>query len=74
MKLLANLFIALWSLLLVIPGIIKACQYAIVGYTLADDPDMDYMDVLRKSKQMMDGHKWNPMTFRLVTSKVKHEA
>lgn len=64
-KFLANLFIALWSLLLVIPGIIKSFEYLMVGYILADDPDMGVMDALRKSKQMMKGHKWNALVLGL---------
>ena len=56
---LVGLFISLWSLLLVVPGIIKIFEYLMVGYILADDPDMSAMDALRKSKQMMKGHKWN---------------
>ena len=64
-KFLAGLFIALWSLLLVIPGIIKGFEYLMVGYILADDPDMGVMDALRKSKQMMKGHKWNAFVLKL---------
>lgn len=64
-QLLKNLFIFLWSLLLVIPGIIKGLEYAMVGYILADDPDMSPMDALRRSKQMMKGHKWNTLVLGL---------
>lgn len=64
-KLLANLFIFLWSLLLVIPGIIKSLEYMMVGYILADNPDIRPMDALRKSKQMMQGHKWNAFVLGL---------
>ena len=62
---LVGLFIALWSLLLVIPGIIKTFEYMMVGYILADEPDMAAMDALRKSKQMMKGHKWNAFVLGL---------
>lgn len=62
---LVNLFVALWSLLLVIPGIIKIFEYYMVGYILADDPDMGVMDALRKSKEMMRGHKWNTFVLNL---------
>lgn len=64
-QLLKNLFIFLWSLLLVVPGIIKGLEYAMVGYILADDPDMSPMDALRKSKEMMKGHKWNTLVLSL---------
>lgn len=58
-RFLADLFIFLWSLLLIIPGIIKYYQYYLVSYILADDPDMPVMDALRMSKEMMQGQKWN---------------
>lgn len=64
-KFLANLFIFLWCLLLVIPGIIKSLEYLMVGYILADNPDIQPMDALRKSKQMMQGHKWNAFVLGL---------
>lgn len=64
-KFLASLFAALWSLLLVIPGIIKQFEYLMVSYILADNPDMPAMDALRKSKQMMKGHKWNAFVLSL---------
>lgn len=62
---LRDLFIGLWSLLLVIPGIIKAYQYRMVSYILADDPEISMMDALRKSKEMMKGHKWNTFVLDL---------
>lgn len=64
-KFLTNLFIFLWCLLLVIPGIIKSLEYLMVGYILADNPDIQPMDALRKSKQMMKGHKWNAFVLSL---------
>lgn len=62
---LVNIFVSLWSLLLVIPGIIKMYEYYMVGYILADDPDMGVMDALRKSREMMKGHKWNTFVLNL---------
>jgi uncharacterized membrane protein len=55
--LLMILFIALWTLLLIVPGIIAALSYAMSFYILADNPSMAAMDVLRKSKAMMNGYK-----------------
>ncbi len=52
-----KLFIFLWSLLLVIPGIIKSYAYAMVPYLLADNPDMDYQRAIELSKEMTDGEK-----------------
>lgn len=60
-----NLFIVLWTLLLVIPGIIKSYQYYLVPYIMQDDPRMNYRDALALSKDMMDGYKWNLFVLRL---------
>lgn len=50
-------FVFLWTLLLIIPGIIKAMAYSQVFYILADNPEMKPMDALKKSEEMMDGSK-----------------
>ena len=60
-----DLFIALWSLLFVIPGIYKAYQYRMVAYILAEHPDMPYTEVLQMSKDMMNGQKWNAFVLDL---------
>lgn len=62
---LRDLFIGLWSLLLIVPGIIKSYDYYLVDCILADDPDMSAMDALRKSKEMMKGHRWNAFVLNL---------
>ena len=56
---LRGLFITLWSLLLVIPGIIKAYEYRVVDYILVEHPDMPTREVLNLSREMTRGHKWN---------------
>ena len=53
-----DLFIALWSLLFVIPGIIKTFEYRLVTYILSENPDMDYKEALETSKTLMKGNKW----------------
>ena len=55
---LVNIKIALWSLLLVIPGIIKIFEYAIIPYILADDPEISSKDAFKKARKMMKGNKW----------------
>lgn len=50
-------FISLWSILFVIPGIIKAYSYAMAPYVLAENPNMTAREALNASKQMMNGHK-----------------
>ena len=60
-----DLHIILWGLLLVIPGIIKAYQYAMVPYLLADDPTMTKERALSESKRLMDGNKWRAFVLDL---------
>ncbi|MGI9118075.1 MAG: DUF975 family protein [Minisyncoccia bacterium] len=55
--LLQMLFIFLWTLLFIIPGIIAAYSYALVFYILVDEPNLKPLEALRKSKKMMDGNK-----------------
>lgn len=55
---LKKLFVFLWSLLLIIPGIIKSFQYAMVEYILSENPNMDYKEAFRRSRDMMQGNKW----------------
>ena len=62
--LLTGIFIFLWSLLLVVPGIIKSYSYAMVPYLLAD-PDVQEEDVITLSRRMMDGHKWELFMLQL---------
>ena len=56
--LLVGIKIVLWSVLFVIPGIIKTYEYAIIPYILADDPEISSKDAFKKAKQMMKGNKW----------------
>lgn len=51
------LFTFLWSLLFIIPGIIKAFSYSMSQYILADNPKLTAMEALSESKQIMDGRK-----------------
>lgn len=52
-----GLFTFLWSLLFIIPGIIKGLSYSMAIYILVDNPDMSPLDAISESKRMMDGHK-----------------
>lgn len=56
-NILVTVFTALWSLLFVIPGIIKSLSYFAAPYILAENPEMSVLDAITKSRQMMDGHK-----------------
>lgn len=55
---LRSIFIFLWSLLFVIPGIIKVYSYSMSFYIMADNPEMDGSTALNASKEMMQGNKW----------------
>ncbi|MEA4912689.1 MAG: DUF975 family protein [Oscillospiraceae bacterium] len=54
-----DLYIVLWSLLLVVPGIIKALQYCMVPYILAENPNLSTERALELSARMTDGEKGN---------------
>ena len=56
---LTRLVIGLWSLLLIIPGLIKSLEYRMVRYILAEDPSMGAKEAMALSKKMMKGEKWN---------------
>lgn len=62
---LKQLFIFLWTLLFIIPGIIKVYDYYLVEYIIADDPTISVMDALAKSRNMMRGHRWNTFVLNL---------
>jgi len=63
--LLEGLLIYAWSLLLIVPGIIKAYSYAMTQYILADCPDVKAVDAITISRRMMKGHKWEFFVFQL---------
>ena len=57
-SLLMTLYIILWCLLLIIPGIIKSYSYAMTPYIMNDRPDLDADDCIHESRKMMRGYKW----------------
>lgn len=56
---LQNLFIVLWTFLLIIPGIVKSYEYRMIPYLLAEDPNLSFTEARNLSKEMMDGEKWD---------------
>lgn len=56
---LKGLYTFLWSLLFIIPGIIKSYEYRMIPYLLADAPEMSREDAFRISKELMYGQKMN---------------
>ncbi|TCI73324.1 DUF975 family protein [Exiguobacterium sp. SH0S7] len=61
-----GLFITLWSLLFLIPGIIKSFSYSLTNYILRDQPELSALEAITESRRMMDGHKMD--AFKLVLS------
>jgi uncharacterized membrane protein len=56
--LLMGLFIVLWSLLFLIPGIIAMYAYLMTFFVIADDPTVGPLEAITRSKEMMRGNKW----------------
>ena len=57
--LLVGIFISLWSLLFVIPGIIKAFSYSMTPYILEENPELSANEAIDRSRAMMRGHKFD---------------
>ena len=64
-RLLRSIYLLLWSLLFIIPGIIAALSYAMTEYILAENPKISAGEAINLSKQMMDGNKWRLFCLRL---------
>ena len=60
-----DLFIWLWSLLFIIPGIIKSYSYRLVPYIIKDEPELSAKEVLLRSKALMRGQKWHAFVLDL---------
>ena len=56
--LLYSLFLVLWGMLFIIPGIIKSYSYAMTFFIMSDNPEIDGMEAITQSRKMMDGNKW----------------
>ncbi|MCR4674941.1 MAG: DUF975 family protein, partial [Lachnospiraceae bacterium] len=60
-----DLYTFLWALLFIIPGIVKAYEYRMIPYILAENPEMRKEDVFALSKRMMTGEKWHSFVLDL---------
>lgn len=65
-KFLRSLYVALWCLLFVIPGIVKAYAYAMTPFIMAENPDMSANDAITVSVELMNGHKGELFTLDLT--------
>ncbi len=57
-SLLRFLYILLWTLLLIIPGIVKSYAYAMTPYVMNDHPELGADECIHESRMMMQGYKW----------------
>ncbi len=57
-KLLQTVYVILWSLLFIIPGIIASYSYAMTSYILAENPELTPSEAIDRSKQMMAGNRF----------------
>ena len=60
-----DIFTILWSLLLIVPGIVKAYEYRMIPYLFADDPTMTSDRAFAESRRMMQGNKWRAFVLDL---------
>lgn len=67
-QLLYTITIFLWSLLLIVPGIIKACAYILAPFIVAENPDISAREALKLSAKMMQGHKMQ--LFRIILTTI----
>lgn len=64
-SILISLFTTLWTLLLIIPGIIAALSYSMVYFIMLDNPEMSAMETIKESKKIMNGHKMDYFILQL---------
>jgi len=65
-RFLRNLYISLWSLLFIIPGIVKSYSYAMTPFILADHPELTAGQAIDRSKELMEGHKMDLFILELT--------
>ena len=65
LAIITQFFTFLWSLLFIIPGIVKIFAYSMAPYILADDPELTANQALSKSKEIMNGHKFDLFVLQL---------
>lgn len=64
-RLLTILYTFLWSLLLVIPGIVASYSYAMTPYILAEYPQLTASQAIQRSKELMQGNRWRLFCLRI---------
>lgn len=59
LSLMRQIFLCLWTLLFIIPGIVKYYAYSFAYYLKADHPEYSWNQCLRESRVLAKGHKWH---------------
>ena len=62
---LKDLYISLWTLLFIVPGIVKSYEYRLVDYILSENPEMNTDEALKLSASLMKGNKWKTFVLDL---------
>lgn len=62
---LLSLYTFFWSLLFIVPGIIKSFEYSMIPYIMAENPAIDRKRAFEVSKALTDGNKWRIFVFGL---------
>ncbi len=57
LQIVTTFFVILWSLLFIIPGIVKSFSYSMAFYILAENPEITVLEAIRESKKLMYGYK-----------------
>lgn len=65
LRFMSTLFVYLWTLLLIVPGIIASYRYAMAQYLLCTHPEMGVMEAIQESKAYMKGRKWRLFCLQL---------
>ncbi|MDN4593872.1 DUF975 family protein [Polycladomyces subterraneus] len=60
-----SIYLMLWSLLFIIPGIIKWFSYSMTPYILIDHPELSINEAITKSREIMNGHKMELFALQL---------
>ena len=60
-----DLFTFLWTLLFIIPGIIKGYEYRMIPFLLAENPEMEMNEAFERSRNLMNGNKWDTFVLDL---------
>ena len=63
---LQTLYVLLWTLLLIIPGIVAGYSYAMTPYILAENPDLTASEAISRSKEMMEGNRMDLFVLELT--------